>query len=1190
MALFYCIARKPEQKDQFIYEVEKGGAAPSGAGNVEKQAGVDASKAAESTKQKGADVARAQQEKLAQMSELGKEAQEAAETVDATETLDEEGATSKSTGFPEAEKLQTEVINYNKRTQELYTSGREISVSIVNFQKAYQRFEAGKKEWSVFLRGSPLVDDDETEQLNHQLQILKRALAQKMQALRAKQHQLEEEGKDLVEEGQELRKQKEEEKNKKLGEVDAQGAEIDKTKKKNEGQYSALEVQQKKLYGEREKLKKYRDGLEQQSSAAAQSGEEIKVKEEQVREFQGNLDESIKTLDEALAKNPPSPQKEALLAKREELLKHREEASGGMKELADTKEKTLAASAEIQGQLSSVSESEMNINDHLDRRVNPSLSALDRSIQELEIAKLKNGTQKEQIEGEYMEILAAVDEMNMGVIENVAANTGANKELIDALDQQVGSLNAINIERPDVWDASIGLLFNKIGEGAVLLTRELICQSILDPISRFIKRTTKDIPVINVIAEVAANIIIDLPSGVIEGVGELVGGISVMVARPLEALKGIAALAGRNPQTGEWSFSQAGDTWKELGKVLIAYENFEKGQWGKGVGKVALNVLLTATGAGAAAKGAQGASIAYAIARAGGAGVMKAGLKAAGTGAGIFAGEFTGGLSKLPGEALSGAGKLLKAPAKLVERLRLDKAARLGRQVAETEKALGKVEAAVSNMAKEGKVPEGLAGKTASELDKISPAELVKAGIKTQKQIRDFLKYREAVKTVEMLEAAADNAGVVFRLAQIDPEFSKLPSLKGKALDRFVERFNKEHPEGLKTASKYQDATQIGDEIVAFDKTGKLKRFKSYDEYTAEYDAFTRQEIQKVENMAAVTEKAQAIPAEDLRNLSVDEIYARATDGVSLSEGQARLVRTRITQFKEDMQFADSVGVMDHEAQVAFVDDMFKKRAAFGSEEDIAELAVDHPESIRIMTGQGGMPSSVVIIMDNKDFLKFLEHEKKPWSVLSDEERIGLLEKGGGIRGVSVNYPRHNVIVMPASTIEDVSGYASTLRHELTHYHNKLFELHGRSWISYSTMSRAVETGLSARYMEKLLAKDLIRVRDEILAFLTDPTHLRSPQELSYRFGPGGNYARVPDKGVNELLGFARRRNMSLGKTVIDKARQLESNLQNRYGQIIDCGLRAAEGILKYPRGYEMMRLTPIEHWPRLLEHLRAAG
>ena len=637
--------------------------------------------------------------------------------------------------------IQQELAKFNAQSADVHKEVGALSVNIGDFQQAFQSFEKGKNDWSVFLRGSPFVDDPETEQLRTQLSTLKRTLDEKMRKLQEKKRTLSEYGQKLNGAGDTMKRQKIDERDGKFREIDAQGTQAEQAQKKNETQYRALEAQQQKLYGQRDAMADYHDDLVQGLAGISASREQVRVHSDQFGEFNGQLEGAVAIIDDALANTPP-PQREQLEAKKAELLGHKENVDAAIFQTQGAEMELGSAEQSLQGKRGETEGTLLTLDAYITKTVAPGLEALSFSIQTLEIAKLQNGTQREQIEAQYAEILQTIDTVDAAVADNVLENNLANEQAIASLETQKQSLDAISIDRPNLWNATGGLLVGKIGEGLSLLTKDVVCGMLLDPASKWLKEVTKDIPVLNVITEVGANVIIDFPSGVIEGAGELVNGVATMIAHPVDAIAGIGTLIGRNPQTGEWSLSSAGNAWREMGKALIAYENFEKGEVGKGVGKVALNVLLTATGIGAGAKGAQAASIAYSVARASGASVARASLRAAGVGARLFAGEFSHGVARLPGEALTATGKLLRAPGRLLENMKLGTAGRLGKEISEMGDELAKASKGLEDFTIGGKKVaelEAIGGRSSGELAKLSADDLAKAGIKDSGAIRKFL-------------------------------------------------------------------------------------------------------------------------------------------------------------------------------------------------------------------------------------------------------------------------------------------------------------------------------------------------------------------------------------------------------------------------------------------------------------------
>jgi hypothetical protein len=135
---------------------------------------------------------------------------------------------------------------------------------------------------------------------------------------------------------------------------------------------------------------------------------------------------------------------------------------------------------------------------------------------------------------------------------------------------------------------------------------------------------------------------LDVVSGVLEGVGDLGEGVATMLGHPVQTATGLATALG------------TAEGWRQIGGAIVSYEDFAKGNVGKGIGKIGLNILMTATGVGAAAKGAQAARIGYVASRAAGAGVLRSSAKAAWIGARVGSIELAQGTAKIPGNVAAG--------------------------------------------------------------------------------------------------------------------------------------------------------------------------------------------------------------------------------------------------------------------------------------------------------------------------------------------------------------------------------------------------------------------------------------------------------------------------------------------------------------------------------------------------------
>lgn len=654
--------------------------------------------------------------------------------------------------FQTPQGVQEELVKVNAQSAFLQKEGIDLASKITDFQKALQAFEAEKKDWGVFLRGSPLTDDEETEQLKQRLWSVRNAALQKLIELKNRQRSIAEYGKKVTLAVIVLREKKEKERIEKQNGLTARDTEIDSKKKKNETQYRAMKNHQKNLSAKRDEIVHYRDSLDAQLGEIAAGRRNQAVTAGELSVFDNHLDDALEQINDALQKLPKdSLQYRQLKNKKEDLMKHKNAVQTGLVELGTARSEEEGAKLALSRKKEEVEPGITNIDQYLEKTLNPSLNALNTSIRSLEIAKLKNGTEHERIEAEYGEMFDTLEVVNHTAADIVLETSQQNSKLIEGLDMYVHSLDNVEIEGPGLWDATAGLFFGKAKDG--------LCGMIIDPASAWIKDVTKDIPVVNVLTEIVANLVLDLPSGMIEGAGELVSGISTMLAHPVNAVVGLGALIGRDPRTGEWSAENAGTAYKAIGLALISYDHFEKGEVGKGIGKVAFNVLLTATGVGAAAKGAQAAEIAYAVAKTAGSSTLRASGKAAITGASVFSRELVGGLVKLPGETLSTLGKAVRAPAALAGKIKdfasLSAVGRLDLKIAGVDKELATLQGQVENFTIGGRKVFGAADSfTAKEISELPAIALRKLGITEAKTIQELLRLKDLIAKQERLYAA----------------------------------------------------------------------------------------------------------------------------------------------------------------------------------------------------------------------------------------------------------------------------------------------------------------------------------------------------------------------------------------------------------------------------------------------------
>jgi len=781
------------------------------------------------------------EEQLNAREEQRKAAEESAEAAEAVSEIKIEDLNFNPDNLKTPEGIQTELKKLDAQSEQFRTTVSTLSGAAGDFQTSYTEFEASKQEWSVFLRGGSsmfgfeISKDPETTRLEGMLETLKADVNGKIADLRTQKDELAGYGAQINQSGDALRTFVAEQREDALSELDSHGDSAEGAERKNEQQYQSLESQRGDLVERQDEMAAYMDSLYEQAEVADEAEEQIAVNAEQLEDFDGQISGAIETLDKALSGDLPDAQRKELEAKRDELLAYSDMITGGLSALDMATTDTDANKDDVEGMLADAESGMLDLNTYLFGVVMPAFGALDAAKEALGKAKLSYGTQREQAEAQYAEKLEAIGSIDASVAESVLGNNLANEQVLGALEQQKIFLDSVSIDRPTLWTATGGLLLNKVGEGI-----SLIGSAVLEPIGDWMMEITEGIPVINTGATVVANIPIGLVAGVLEGCGELVQGVNMIIDSPIRTLEGMGALIGRDPMTNEWSLSTAGTSWKEMGKALLAWDDFAEGDIGKGIGKVGLNLLLTATGAGAAIKGSAKAATVFTVARGAGSGVMRAGLVATGAGIRVFAVEFSSGLANLPGEAVSGVSRAIKAVPKMRGLLTkeaatsalvkaretgaaarqwaseaatgkgLSRAAkqemRLGAEKAKYAEAYGEFSTRVEEiMSADAKLTRGEA---IAKLYKTAP-ELVEQGLRYEKVAGKLAKLREA-------KTSAATSEVKRAQAKVDDLMDKVSRLNMEELRRQLE------------AAKAELKVAQAREVVAQIEAGVIKGFENY--------------------------------------------------------------------------------------------------------------------------------------------------------------------------------------------------------------------------------------------------------------------------------------------------------------------------------------------------------------------------
>lgn len=668
------------------------------------------------------------------------------------------------------------------KTAKLQESGVALSDKISNFKVAFSRFEESKNDWGVAFRGVNLwIDDDDTQQLTNTQQKLQRAAAFKMHELGVKMNDIKIKG-QIINDAPEKIKQKQldkrEELHQKIEEAKAEEEELGGGEVKNKEERSRLKQKRRALSEKQWELRVYRTSLEGQAglidSRESEGEKSRELKDTQLVTFSDHLDAAVKQIDDSL-KSPALQdwQRQHLENKKQELLGHKRTAKDGLASLSEIgdKERSLFSKGRdrLNRAISGAATEELNIRNFGHNSIEPAIKALESAQQTLKIAELQQGTKVEQLMAQELVLdsnIDAVDNMDESVADTVLDINISNVQFLGSLQSQIDEVHKIEINRPNLWNSTGGLLVGKVGEGL-----SVISEDILDPIGDWMIRGTDGIPFVGTTVEIATNIVVGIPSGVIDGAGELITGLNTMISHPIQTWNGLGELFGDN----------AGTAWAEMGKALLAWEEFEKGKVGKGVGKIALNVLTTATGVGAAVKGGQALALTFKAARAAGVGVAKATGLSVMAGAKVFAVEVGTTLKAAPQGVSNFTKGILSAPKKLADFL-MDSSKGIQGKLAKTERAIVSVSEDLSSASsklddmtiggrKVSEIPE-LAGKTFDEINDLPASDLAKLGITDAKSVHAFLKYKSGLKKVEGLKKGLEIAEHTKAMAEFEVRIS----------------------------------------------------------------------------------------------------------------------------------------------------------------------------------------------------------------------------------------------------------------------------------------------------------------------------------------------------------------------------------------------------------------------------------
>jgi hypothetical protein len=586
---------------------------------------------------------------------------------------------------------------------------------------------------------------------------------------------------------------------------------------------------------QRDALQGRRDFIEQQRIEAEQQGVQVEMSKDDMQGNISKVDEAIASIRKQMG-SADETQKAELQAKLDQLVASKEAAEKGVTSLEEGAGKVDEAKQALD-QESVTTEDMGTLVNRQGLMLANATGTLDSTLAQLGEQEVALLAEKEQFDAQMELGVKGVDDIDSLIADNVFDAEVKNLGSMANLQKQEKLLTEIpSVEAPG-FISSLSDGFTGFAKASEWLFVDTISGS-LDTVSNWLQEATTDIPVLGQITYGVTEMTLGVTSGLTAGTGELLSGISTMLANPVQTAKGLGALVGLNPDV------PAGKAWTEMGKALIAYKEFEDGNVGKGVGKVALNVLLTATGAGAAGNGAKATGMAFRAARAAGQGVVRASLKAGAVGVRVGVTRLASGAVRLPGNVLRGVGKtvggVLKAPARLFSGV--DDLARMEAAVASSADELAAAGKNANAILEGSKLPQQLANMSADELAALAKNgdELAKLGITGGRNIDDFLRYQQAVQKAEKAALALKAAEEARQAANVSSEAvamsddlaEQLPKIQDEVRTQLEPKIAKAKEELALAESKYPPSS---DEIVEAQKNlkGLQKQMQTVDDVVA---------------------------------------------------------------------------------------------------------------------------------------------------------------------------------------------------------------------------------------------------------------------------------------------------------------------------------------------------------------------
>lgn len=696
---------------------------------------------------------------------------------------------------------------YDKNSRFLEQEINEARDEMAVVQKQVQTFDEEKKSLMSMGRGFMALfrQDPETARMRSVLEQAKTKAQENLKKLEERRAKVDTYGVAMNTATVNVRRKEEERKGKRDQEFAQQGEAMQQHREElKQAQENVLQTKVK-LSEKDEQLAQQRIQLQEQQRGLQQAKQDALKKREQLQAASQQLKQGEQQVSQA-ADAGKIEQSKADAAKRQ--IQEKQDAIEQGLQKMDVSQFALAED-QVQEQVETVSEVQVQVDDQQDV-LRAEEEKLPVAMEQLEQTQQEHQEAWELETVESQKVVEQIDALNVQIATSVAERTLGHEQSMESYKEQQKILSETKVEEPGVWETSpIAYLGRVLGDGISWVSNKVFDEGVFKALKWIEEQCSAIHPALGYVAK-AVTMPVSVTAGLCEAAVGLVGGIGHMVASPVDAAKGLGALIGRDPKTGEW-FS--GDAAAEAWKASIGWEHFGKGDAGRGVGNALLNVIMTATGVGSVGTG------------------VSVSVNAAGLGARFAQ---AGRLGKLA----IGARSIIEHPMKFMRAAGTEYFTKVVPDTIKNishypKKILGIGKGAAPDVGAAVSKIEGMklnGGKTikdfgmnVEEVARLNPAEIdALCGARPGAKFEDLYaatKLKDAVKEFTNVRYAQEAA----ELKKMHPKLDGVQNLDGPELDAFMQKFNESDRfmgENMGTEGKLVKATEKG--IVVFDDAGKL--------------------------------------------------------------------------------------------------------------------------------------------------------------------------------------------------------------------------------------------------------------------------------------------------------------------------------------------------------------------------------